>query len=312
MPRIASRASRFADTAWRSAARQVIAVLALLVGPAFLRHAISALFLIQSVQAASPYRIDVAPGSITVPKGADQQVSAVLSGFNSEDVSVMVRRTPGGPFEPLPMVRNNETGKYEGMIFDVNAPVDYEVLADGVRSKQYQLKVVNVPYVQRLELEYHFPAYTGLEPQKIEDGGDVAVLRGSEVRVHIFPTMKTGSGRISLNDKQSIPLKVEADGTFTAAFTADQDGFYRIEFDAPNGEHVIGSPQFTIDVLADQPPTVTFNKPGRDTSVSSIEEVFTEANVVDDYGVKDLELVYSVNGGPGKSAQAVQRHEAAA
>jgi hypothetical protein len=283
-----------------TAATALVALLALLVGPAFLRHAITALVLIPRLQAASPYHIEVTPGDITVPKGADQKVAATLSGFNSEDVQVMVRRTPGGPFEPVPMARNNETGKYEGMVFDIMAPLDYEVTADGVRSTMHHMKVVEVPYVQRLELEYHFPAYTGLEPQKIEDGGDVAVLRGSEVRVHIFPTMKTGAGRISLNDKESVPLKIESDGTFTAAFKADQDGFYRVEFDAPNGEHVIGSPQFTIDVLADQPPVVTFNKPGRDTSVSPIEEVFTEANVVDDYGVKDLELVYSVNGGPEK------------
>jgi uncharacterized protein DUF4175 len=281
-------------------ATALVALLAVLLGPAFLRHAMTALVLIPSVQAASPYKIDVTPGDITVPKGADQKVAAVLSGFNSEDVSVMVKRTPSGSFEPVPMARNNETGKYEGMVFDILAALDYYVIADGVVSKEHHMKVVEVPYVQRLELEYHFPAYTGLEPQKIEDGGDVAVLRGSEVRVHIFPTMKTGSGRISLNDKESVPLKIESDGTFTAAFKADQDGFYRVEFDAPNGEHVIGSPQFTIDVLADQPPTVTFNKPGRDTSVSPIEEVFTEANVVDDYGVKDLELVYSVNGGPEK------------
>ena len=33
---------------------------------------------------------------------------------------------------------------------------------------------------QRLEMEVHFPAYTGLEPQKIEDGGDIAVIAGAE------------------------------------------------------------------------------------------------------------------------------------
>ena len=37
------------------------------------------------------------------------------------------------------------------------------------------------------------------------------------------------------------------------------------------------SPQYTIDVLTDQAPTVSFAKPGRDTSASPIEEVFVEA-----------------------------------
>ena len=63
------------------------------------------------------------------------------------------------------------------MLFDLAAPVEYFVEANGVRSKHYTLKVVDLPYVQQLELEYHFPAYTGLAPQKVEDGGDIAVLQ---------------------------------------------------------------------------------------------------------------------------------------
>ena len=62
-----------------------------------------------------------------------------------------------------------------------------------------------------------------------------------------------------------------------------------------------GSPDYTIDVLADQPPAVTFLKPGRDAKVTSIEEVFTEMRAEDDFGVARAELVYSVNGGPEKS-----------
>jgi hypothetical protein len=63
---------------------------------------------------------------------------------------------------------------------------------------------------------------------------------------------------------------------------------------------VVASPQYTIDVLDDQAPSVSFNRPGRDTSVSSIEEVFVEAAAQDDFGIRNLELVYSVNGGPEK------------
>ncbi len=222
-----------------------------------------------------------------------------LVGFASEDVVLMVRRTPTGEFEPVPLVRNDD-GKYEGAVFDVNAPTWYQVVADGVQSPIHTLQVVDVPYVQRLEIEYHFPAYTGLEPQKIEDGGDIAVLRGTEVRLRVFPTMKTPGGRITLNEKDAIELAPQADGSLTAAFKADRDGSYRVELKAPSGELVVASPQYTIDVLDDQAPSVSFNRPGRDTSVSSIEEVFVEAAAEDDFGVRNLELVYSVNGGPEK------------
>src|SRR5690606_39173591 len=159
--------------------------------------------------------------------------------------------------------------------------------AEGVRSPVHTLTVVDVPYVQRLEIEYHFPAYTGLEPQTIEEGGDIAVLRGTDVRLRIFPTMKTPGGRVFLNDKESLPLTIGADGSLTAAFRATSDGSYRIDLDAPNGERVAASPQYTIDVLADGAPTVSFARPGRDTSASAIEEVYVEAQAEDDYGMRD-------------------------
>ena len=53
----------------------------------------------------------------------------------------------------------------------------------------------------------------------------------------------------------------------------------------------------SIDVLSDGAPTVSIAKPGRDTMASPIEEVFIEASADDDFGIRNLELVYSVNGG---------------
>jgi hypothetical protein len=282
----------------------VAAVLTVAFGPAFLRSALSALLLVQrDVEAFAPYRIQVTPGNANVPKGADQTISATLVGFDAADATLMIRKNPTAAFEAMPLIRG-ESGAYEGLLFDVAAPIDYYVQANGVQSPTFQLKVVDVPYAQRIELEYHFPAYTGLEPQKIEDGGDIAVLKGTEVRLRVFPTMKTPGGNVALNEKQSIPLAFpDADGALAASFKAETDGFYHIELVAPTGEKVSASPRYTIDILQDQPPTVSFARPGRDTSASSIEEVFLEANAEDDFGIRDLELVYSVNGGPEKTVK---------
>jgi hypothetical protein len=276
----------------------VVALLTFLAGPAFIRHAMSALLLVaESVVEASPYRIQVTPGTVTIPKGADQTITASLSGFATDDVVLMVRRSPTAAFEPMPLLAN-EDGGYDGIIFDVAARLDYQVIADGVQSSVHTLDVEEVPYVQRMTHEYRFPAYTGLEPQTIENGGDIAVLGGTEVRLQIFPTMVTPRGAVTLNEEETIDLVRQEDGSLTAAFTVARDGSYRIELEAPGGNLVTGSPQYTIDVLADRAPSVSFNRPGRDVSVSSIEEVFVEANAEDDYGVRNLELVYSINGGP--------------
>ena len=198
------------------------------------------------------------------------------------------------------MIKSETGGGYEGILFDLSGSMDYVVEAAGVRSPVFKLNVVELPYTKKLDLEYRYPAYTGLEPRTIEDGGDIAVLKGTEVRLTITPTMASKGGRIVLSETESVPVTANADGTLSAAFTAVRDGFYRVELDGPGGERVTASPQYTVDLLSDQAPTVTLSKPGRDTDATPVQEFFVEAKADDDYAVKNLQLVYSVNGGPEK------------
>jgi hypothetical protein len=285
-----------------AAALVFVSILAFALGPAYLRHTLSALLVIsRSVEAAAPYRIEVKPGHATIARGADLPVTAKLIGFQADEASVMMRRTSTAAFERLPLVRGADES-YQGAMFDVRAPLEYFVEAAGVRSPIYKLNVADMPYVQRLELTYEFPAYTGLQPRKIEDGGDIAVLRGTKIHVRAVPTMPASGGAIVVGE-HPLPMTVDGDGALTGAFVAEQDGFYRVDLDAVGGSRVNASPKYSIDVLTDQPPSVSFAKPGRDTTASPIEEVFLEASAEDDFGIGSLDLVYSVNGGPEKTVR---------
>jgi hypothetical protein len=272
------------------------------LGPAYLRQALSALLIIsRDVEAAAPYRIAVTPGNADVPRGADQTVSATLEGFQSAEATLVLRKSPTAAYERLPLMRNEATGTYEGMLFDLADPIEYFVEASGVRSPVFNLKVRDLPYVKRLDLEYQFPSYTGLAPRTVEDGGDIAALRGTNVNLKITPTMAAASGRVFLDDGTTTPLTANADGTLEGKVAVTKPGFYRIELDAPAGEKVAASPQYTIDLLSDQAPSVTLAKPGRDTNATPVEEFFVEARADDDFAVRDLQLVYSINGGQEKT-----------
>ena len=117
----------------------VVATLALFVfGPSYLRHAGSALLMFsKDVEAAVPYRIEVKPGNATVARGADLTVTAQLTGFEASDATLMVRKqVQDAQFERFPMIRG-ESGAYDGMLFDLAAPVEYYVEAAGVRSTTF-------------------------------------------------------------------------------------------------------------------------------------------------------------------------------
>ncbi|MBI4477729.1 MAG: hypothetical protein HY654_11180, partial [Acidobacteria bacterium] len=229
-------------------AAALMAVIAL--GPAYLQHGVRALLVVsRSVEASSPYRIEVQPGNVTIPRGADQTVTARLVGFSSTQVELSYRKAPDAPVERLPLMAAKNAGEFEGMLIDLPSSVEYFVESNGVSSPVFTLKVADVPYVKRLDLEYVFPKYMGLEPRTAEDAGDIAAPRGTQIRVTVIPTMKTPGGALKINDAANIPLMVNQDGTLRGTFTVNSAGFYRVELDAPTGEHVAASPQYTIDIL---------------------------------------------------------------
>lgn len=274
------------------------------LGPAYLRHGVSALLVIsRPAEAASPYRIDVRPGNATLPRRSDLAVSARLQGFHADAATLKMRSAAGtGAYRDVPLVASSG-GLFEGMLFHVAEPVQYFVESNGVRSPVYTLALVDLPAVKQLDLEYRYPAYTGLPAERVESGGDVAALRGTEVAVRITPTLDTPGGAIVLNENTRVPLVREADGTLTGLFRIDAQGFYRIELTGPKGERVTASPQYTIDLVGDQSPSVTFVRPGRDTSATTLEELQLEARAEDDYGIRQLDLVYSANGGAEKTVR---------
>lgn len=275
-----------------------LATLALLLfGPLGFRQGATALLPNRNVASVNPYAILVAPGDLTVARGSDQFIEAELVGFTSQDVTLVTRGEGDAEGRRLSMIPRTDSDGYEVLLVGLEDGLDYYVESDGVRSPTYRIAVVDLPYVDRMDHEYRFPGYTGLPVRTVQGAGDIAVLAGTTVTLTIHPTLGTPAGRLLVDGDEPQELMVEADGTLTGTFTVNRRGFYRIELALADGTFVSASPEYTIDLLADQPPGISITRPGRDTPASPIEEVYLEAEADDDYGIDELLLVYSVNGG---------------
>ena len=60
-----------------------------------------------------------------------------------------------------------------------------------MKSATFTLAVSDLPTVDKLVLEYHYPPTPGTQPRIVEPGGDIAVLKGTEIHVKVTPTMTT-------------------------------------------------------------------------------------------------------------------------
>lgn len=266
-----------------------------LLGPGSVRTGLP--FVVSPFRSAAetPYAIDVLPGDSTAARGADLRVRALLRNFTAEDVTLALRPRGAREWERVPMQRAGEEEGVEYLLFDLRDTTEYFVTAGGVRSPVYRLAVVDLPYVETISLLYTFPAYTGLEPVREEDGGDIAALAGTRVRVEVVPTI-TASGGALLVGADTIPF-APGEGPLAGEIEVRESGSYRVLLAGPDGRLTPASREYFIDALEDQPPVVRVSEPGRDVSVTSVDELFAEVTAEDDFGLRRVELAYAVNGG---------------
>lgn len=276
----------------------IIAVLTLGTGPAFLRT--GARFIAApwtSAEEARPYYIVVDPGNAEVARGGGQLIRAQLHGFDADEAQIAVQRGADSAWTHIPLIASRDSSAFEIRLFDLVERTTYYVEANGVRSPVYHLDVLALPYVQTLRLEYHYPSYTGLPSETVDNGGDIAAPRGTSVAVRATTTMPVKGGQIVVEGEPPIPMTLGADGVLTGTMPVTKPGFYRIELEMTTGRTGRGSLDYVIDVLADNGPAIAFTKPGRDSRVTSVEEVYAEVQATDDYGLASVDLRYSVNGG---------------
>jgi hypothetical protein len=269
----------------------------LLLGPQSLRDSTTSLVNPwRKPPAVQPFTIAVEPGNAEIPKGGAQQVSALLGGFQSDQAELVYRSDSTADWERIPMERDSLAGRFMARLFEVLKPTDYFVEAQGIRSPLYRLKVVDLPAVKGLVATIDLPAYTGLPSETVDPAADLAVLTGSTITIRASTTRPAKGAKLMLDGRPAADMRPAPDGSWVSSFKVKSDGFYRVELTTDDGRTIKGL-EYAIDALDDAAPTVRFAAPGRDTKVTSVEEVTAQVEATDDFGLRRLELHLSVNGG---------------
>lgn len=244
-----------------------------------------------------PQSIEVIPGDDGIRLGGTVRVTATMQGF--EPARAWVHASFGdGEWQQVEM--SDEDELFAFTFFSVRQPLEYYVSAANVRSPTFKVKVVDLPHVENLALEFTFPEWTRREPEIHDPGGDVRAIAETRVEVTVRADRVMTPGELIVDD-QVIPLEVNGN-TATANFTVVQDGQYFVAAKV-GGEQIRLTDDYFITLLDDEIPRINFARPGRDWSASSIEEVTVRVSAEDDFALELLELRYSVNASEWQSIQ---------
>src|SRR5215467_5240996 len=271
-------------------------------GPGFLGYGTSLLWGgLPKGEMKAYYAVRVEPGNKTIRKRSDVMITATLTGFTAPKVRFFEKYNSGSQWEQAEMRTEPGGSAYQFLLAGVPESLEYYVEAGGVRSTTYKLNVVDLPSIKNIRVTYHYPAWLGAKDEVEDPGGDLRAVEGTTAEVAVKTDRPLTTGAILLDDGSKLTLRSGGpEGTLVANVPIQKDGLYHFVA-VENGEDVRLTNDYFIEAQKDQPPEIKITRPGRDFKATPIEEVTVAVDAKDDFGLKDVTLHYSVNGGAEKT-----------
>ena len=270
-------------------------------GPGFLGYGASLLWTGPHRDKPALYDLRVTPGDAVVRRHADQMVSAIPIGLRSPTVKLHARFQSSGKWEEIamqPQSFGSFAGGYGFLFGGLLENVEYYVTAGAMASKHFNIKVTDLPAVKQIRVTYHYPAWTGMPAETEERGGDLRAVIGTEAELAVSTDRPLEGGQIQLDNGQKVQLTGGQNNVYHATVKMDRDGVYHVA-GVEQAQPVRVSEDFFIEARKANPPQISLVRPGHgDYHANPIEEVTVAAKATDEYGLKDVALHYSINGGP--------------
>jgi hypothetical protein len=268
-------------------------------GPGYLGYGASMLWMGSARNSSPLYALTVTPGNIAVRRNSDELISAHVSGMRPEKVQLFAHYQTSAGWEPVTMQAQPDSGgtaMYQFVFASLPESVEYYVAAGPLVSPHYKVRVVDLPQVKDIRVTYHYPQWTGMKPVTEEHSGDLRAIEGTEAQIEVEMDHPLKDGQLVLDGGQTIHLAGANGNRYRGSITMQKDGAYHLAA-TDEDQQVRLSEDYFIATDKALPPEISIARPGGDYRSSPIEEVTVGVTAADQFGLKDVHLHYSVNGG---------------
>ena len=256
--------------------------------------------------AAPLTELHVSPGDATVRRNTDQVITAQTPGLLTPQIVLYARYQSAAKWEQVAMQPRPGASGYQFVLTGVPENVEYYVEAGPRRSRRFNLRVVDLPAITQIKVTYHYPSWTGLKDASEEGGGDLRALEGTRADLDVVTDRPLTDGLLVLDGGAQVHLSGGAANHYQGVVPIERDGAYHVAA-LDQGQAVRLSEDYFIEARKTSPPEVSIARPGGDYRASAIEEVTVAVKAQDEFGLRDLDLHYSVNGGPEKAVRLLKQ-----
>ncbi len=265
-------------------------------------------------------KLTVEPGNARILRGKSLPIHATVTGKSADkvvltygnlserDASTSEVKTTEQQINMLQSSNDKRGFAYE--IFNIDADMEYYIVANEITSERYTVEVFDMPRVTEISVAYTYRDYTGLKPVVQTGTGNIQAVVGTQAELKFVTNKAIQTATFSIKrDTQQISFfadsteasesdttqMVISDGnTLTTIVDVIGDGVYTVELlciDGFNNEIPI---EYAIKAVPDAAPEVVIKEPGRDVKTTKLGEVEIIAEATDDYGLAELKLRYRI------------------
>jgi hypothetical protein len=182
-------------------------------------------------------------------------------------------------------LQNTKPGFFEYTFSKLSKDIVFSLQANGLNSKEYQIKVIDVPTITDFKMILNYPSYLGKKPEIIQGSGNALVPEGTIIdwKINAVATdkilLKTGS--------QTSPFALKSTSFTIKRKIVDQFNYEVITSNRKISEfEKLG---YQISIIKDQFPVISVQTPPDSLKLKS--KVLL-GQISDDHGLSKLQVVF--------------------
>ena len=230
----------------------------------------------------APFSFVLQNNSLSVVQGDDLKLDLKLQG-NKLPADVYVE-TGGNTFK---LDKDNLT-LFHYLFTNLQQNTVFTLTANGFTSAPYQINVNLRPALLHFDVDLSYPAYLHKKNESLPNAGDLTIPAGTVVKWH-FHTQNATALHFSMNDASAQVATVGPEA-FDCLEKVYKNSVYKINPLNATVSHS-DSASYRINVIADEPPTITVQE--KQDSVS-LKALYFDGTIQDDHGFSSLAFNYKV------------------
>lgn len=162
---------------------------------------------------------------------------------------------------------------------------EFVLTANEVRSKVYELEVINTPNIINFEMFLDYPAYTKKQDEVVKSSGSAIVPEGTRV---VWKARTKATDRVTIYAADTLDFVTQGQGAFEASRQLFSNFNYSLTTSNKNLKD-FENLTYSIAVVKDAYPELNIKM--KKDSIDD-ESLYFYGQISDDYGISKLQLVY--------------------